>query len=176
MDDLIDFPVALHLFAGPPDRTEGYAAMLRAQRVPCLEIDLLVDARANLRCDVVFRKLCELARRGLIFFALVGIPCKTWSVARVNSTFFPFQTRGRKAVHGLPNLSRAQRLELVDADELGRRAFALGLILDNLLRAVLFETPQQIAVTCCCLGIKSSTPATFLSSLQITQSSISVAC
>ena len=115
--------------------------MLRAQRVPCLEIDLLVDARANLRCDVVFAKLCELARRGLIFFALIGIPCKTWSVARVNSLFFPFQTRSRKAVHGVPNLTRAQRLELIDADDLGRRAFALAVILDDLLRAVLFETP-----------------------------------
>ena len=141
MDDLIDFPVALHLFAGPPDREDGYAVMLRAQRVPCLEVDVLIDARANLRCDIVFAKLCDLARRGLIFFALIGIPCKTWSVARVNSLFFPFQTRSRKAVHGIPNLTRAQRLELVDADDLGRRAFALGVILDDLLRAVLFETP-----------------------------------
>ena len=38
---------------------------------------------------------------------------------------FPFQLRSRKAVHGLPmNLTRAEKLELFDADELGRRAFA----------------------------------------------------
>ena len=141
MDEKIDFQVALHLFAGPPDRQDGYAAMLRAQRVPCLEIDLLVDARANLRCDVVYKKLCELAKRGLIFFALIGVPCKTWSVARVNATVYPFQTRTRGAVHGVPNLTRAQRLQLVDADELGRRAFALGLILDDLRRVAVFETP-----------------------------------
>ena len=57
MEDLIDFPFALHLFSGPPDRPDGYATMLRGQRVPCLEIGLLVDARANLRCDDVYRKL-----------------------------------------------------------------------------------------------------------------------
>ena len=139
--DLIDFPCALHLFSGPKDREDGYAVMLRAQGVQCLEIDLLVDTRANLRCDVIYQKLCALARLGLIFVAIIGLPCKTWTVARVGSKIYPFQLRSRTAVHGLPNLSRTQRLELFDADELGRRSFALALIIEGLKRAVLAEAP-----------------------------------
>ena len=62
-------------------------------------------------------------------------------MARVNSKFHPFQLRGRTAVHGMKNLTRAERLELHNADELGRRAFALALIIEQLKRVVLFETP-----------------------------------
>ena len=80
LEDLIDFPFVLHLFSGPPNRQDGYAVMLRNQGVYCLEIDLLIDSRANMRCNDVYMKLCSLASLGLILFALIGIPCNIWSV------------------------------------------------------------------------------------------------
>ena len=32
-------PVALHLFSGDPDKADGFAAILKASRVPCLEME-----------------------------------------------------------------------------------------------------------------------------------------
>ena len=60
LEDLIDFPFILHLFSGPPNRQDGYAVMLRDQGVYGLEIDLLIDSRANLRCNDIYLKLCSL--------------------------------------------------------------------------------------------------------------------
>ena len=135
-------PIALHLFSGEPDRADGFAAILKASRVPCLEIDTLVDVRADVSHDHIFELLCALASRGLIIFALIGIPCNTWSVARIGSTFYPFQLRSRTGINGLvKGLTFKQRLEVRLADELGRRAFALAKILDRLRYAFLFEHP-----------------------------------
>ena len=143
MAEEITEPVVVHLFAGKPDRPEGFAAILLAHRIPCLEIDTLVDPRADILSDEVFGKLCRLASAGLIIFMLIGIPYSTWSVARIGAMMAPFQLRGRAAgsIHGLPHLSRNQRREVAVADEIGRRAFALALILERLLRAFIFEHP-----------------------------------
>ena len=99
--------------------------LVRSHRIPCLELDLLVSVLADLMLAEVFEELCRLASKGHILFALIGIPCKTWSVARVGSVSHPFQLRGRspKSVHGLPNLTRAQQKQVRVADEIGRRAF-----------------------------------------------------
>ena len=59
-------PIALHLFSGEPDKADGFAAILKASRVPCLEIDTLVDVRADVSHDHIFELLCALASRGLI--------------------------------------------------------------------------------------------------------------
>ena len=75
--------------------------LVRSHRIPCLELDLLVSVLADLMLTEVFEKLCRLASKGHILFALIGIPCKTWSVARVGSVSHPFQLRGRapESVH-----------------------------------------------------------------------------
>ena len=143
MTEQITEPIAVHLCSGRPDRSDGFAAILHAYRIPCLEIDTLVDLRADMLSDDVFRKLCRLASAGLIAFMLIGIPCGTWSVARIGATKAPFQLRGRRAgsVHGLPHLTRDQKRQVTVADEIGRRAFALALILENLQQAFIFEHP-----------------------------------
>ena len=141
LEDSIHEPIVAHIFSGKPNRSEGFAALSSLHSRPCLEIDTLIDRVADMLGDI-FAALCRLAERGLILFALIGIPCNTWSAARVGSSRAPFQLRNRfGGIHGVKGLSAAQRLEIERADELGRRAFAFALILERLGLAYIFEHP-----------------------------------
>ena len=141
LEDSIHEPIVAHIFSGKPNRSEGFAALSSLHSRPCLEIDTLVDPVADMLGDI-FAALCRLAERGLILFALIGIPCNTWSATRVGSRRAPFQLRSRYGgVHGIKGLSKAQKLEVERADELGRRAFAFALILEKLGLAYIFEHP-----------------------------------
>lgn len=137
----INEPIIAHIFSGKAARPDGFAALVVLHGRPCLEIDTLIDPVADMLGDI-FAALCRLAERGLILFALIGIPCNTWSAARVGSRKAPFQLRSRfGGVHGIKNLTAAQKLEVELADELGRRAFAFALILERLGLAYIFEHP-----------------------------------
>lgn len=141
LEGSIHEPIVAHIFSGKPNRVEGFAALSTLHGRPCLEVDTLVDRAADMLGDI-FTALCQLAERGLILFALIGIPCNTWSAARVGSKKAPFQLRNRfGGIHGVRGLTAAQRLEIERADELGRRAFAFALILERLGMAYIFEHP-----------------------------------
>lgn len=141
LDDTIHDHIVAHIFSGAPNREDGFAALSTLHGRPCLEIDTLVDSNADMLGDV-FAALCRLAERGLILFALIGIPCNTWSAARIGSTKYPKQLRSRfQGVHGIKGLSADQQREVEHADDLGRRAFAFASILDRLGSAYIFEHP-----------------------------------
>ena len=76
LEDSIHEPIVAHIFSGKPNRLEGFAALSSLHGRPCLEIDTLIDRVADMLGDI-FAALCRLAERGLILFALIGIPCNT---------------------------------------------------------------------------------------------------
>ena len=75
----------LHLFSGPPRRKDGLMAMARERGIEVVEIDTLVDKCAcDMTDDTVHNGLMSRILQGEFMGAMIGTPCSTFSVARLN--------------------------------------------------------------------------------------------
>ena len=138
-------PCILHLFSGCADRPDGFAAYLKKNNFNCMEIDTKNNKNTqDLLNDNTYNKLIQLANEGYFVGALIGIPCGTFSVARIGAPENqPQQLRGRKLEEreGKPDNTRNQKREVLIANELIKRALAIAEIILNQKGNIIIENP-----------------------------------
>ena len=104
----------LIVFSGPLGRPDGLGAELRSLGYEVVEVDRAdgVDAH-DIRSEVVFARLLAEVRSGAYCAVFLGVPCSTYSVARIQSDGFPDdgppQVRDRDFPLGLPGLEDGWR-------------------------------------------------------------------
>ena len=138
-------PCILHLFSGCADRPDGFAAYLKKNNFNCMEIDTKNNKNTqDLLNDNTYNKLIQLANEGYFVGALIGIPCGTFSVARIGAPENqPQQLRGRKLEEreGKPDNTRNQKREVLIANELIKRALTIAEIILNQKGNIIIENP-----------------------------------
>ena len=74
----------LHIFSGIADRIDGFAAMmLDLYDVTVVEYDTLISVSHDLTNEAVLRELLLRIHAGEFYAAIIGMPCSTFSVARI---------------------------------------------------------------------------------------------
>ena len=144
----------LHCFSGRAHRADGLAAALSARGFECMEVDTLIHAkRHDLLDDTVFKHLCRQASKGYFTAGIFGIPCSTFSVARIPDPSTsgphngPLPVRGRapNEREGLASLTAQQLREVHNANKLAERSIHLATLICQQNGAVIFENPPDRA-------------------------------
>ena len=105
-------PRTLHAFSGKAGRHDGLAQLLLKYNTQCQEIDTVIHAsRHDLLCDIIFRRTLKRAQLGYYTVGVMGIPCSTFSVARIGSNGIeaPGPVRDRNNPTGLNHLTPLQQ-------------------------------------------------------------------
>ena len=139
-------PCVLHAFSGKAHREDGLAQCLQQRDVRCQEVDTVIHAkRHDLLCDAVFARVLAHAREGHYAAAVLGVPCSTFSAARIggDGVTAPAPVRGRQSheLCGLPGLTRLQQTEVDNANKLVERSVELARAVVASGGQVLFENP-----------------------------------
>jgi ribonuclease HI len=144
----------LHCFSGRAHRADGLAAALKGKGFECKEVDTLIhDKRHDLLDDTVFDDLCKQAAKGYYSAGVFGVPCSTFSVARIpdpanpNSHTGPMPVRARAPGErlGLASLTVQQRREVNNANLLVERSAHLATLICQSGGAIIFENPPDRA-------------------------------
>ena len=139
-------PCVLHAFSGKADREDGLARCLQQRGVRCQEIDTVIHAkRHDLLCDAVYNRVLAHARGGHFTAAVLGVPCSTFSAARIggDGVTAPAPVRGRQPHErcGLSGLTPMQQNEVDNANKLVARSVELARAIVAAGGEVLFENP-----------------------------------
>ena len=143
----------LHCFSGRAHREDGLAAALTSRGLECAEVDTVIHSkRHDLLDDDVYDTFCQAAQAGEFQAGVFGVPCSTFSVARIPDPTAPPAhptgptcVRGRDATdrHGLPGLDASQQREVDRANELMRLSVHLATLIHGKGGAVVFENPPD---------------------------------
>ena len=106
-------PLALHLFSGPTQRSDGIKAMFRQRGWDCEDFDIVNGAEQDLSRDDVWTKLLVRIKGRAFRFIVLGPPCSTFSRAREKQPG-PRPLRSEAFPYGLPReeLTEPERKEL----------------------------------------------------------------
>ena len=121
-------PEALHAFSGRAGRKDGLAAYLLKREIRCTEVDTVIHSkRHDLLDDATFKRLRSYAQQGRFQVGFFGVPCSTFSVARLHPEGTePRAVRDRENKYGLPDITPEERREADRANELVRRSVSLA--------------------------------------------------
>ena len=141
----------LHVFAGKANKSDGLAAHLEKVGIDCEEIDTVINAhKHNLLTDTVFHQLLKKARKGEFCMGVFGVPCSTFSVARIKTQGDeegegPRPVRGRQANEreGKRKLTREEQYEVKVANMLVNRSVELAMAIAHSGGGVIFENPSD---------------------------------
>ena len=139
-------PCVLHAFSGKAGRTDGLAQYLAELSIQCKEIDTVIHAkRHDLLCDTIYERVLEQARKVKFAVAVLGVPCSTFSVARIGgdgiNTPAPVRGRATQLRCGLCNLTALQQKEVDNANALVSRSVEIARAVLRAGGDVLFENP-----------------------------------
>ena len=115
----------------------------------CVEVDTIIHKRRHdLLDDEVFGKLLGAAKKGQFNAGVFGIPCSTFSVARIHDgksreNAGPSCVRDRDHKRGLEGLDRSQQREVDNANKLVQRSIELATMICKTGGAVIFENPSD---------------------------------
>ena len=114
--------VVLHLFAGPQRGEDSFTAACARRGWQVVEVDVEQGGAEHDLCDdAVFARLLARVRRREFGAVVAGIPCATFSVARLRPGFAR-PLRGRRGqARGLPGLSQREGWRVQEANELAVR-------------------------------------------------------
>ena len=84
----------LHLFSGPENRVDGFAAYVRSKGWTCDEYDIVNGAHQDLASDHVWQEVMNNIHKGKYQGLLAGPPCNTFSNARKAGEPGPQPLRG----------------------------------------------------------------------------------
>jgi len=129
----------LHLFSGPINRIDGFAAAIRAMGAECVEYDILMGEAGNLLDDEVWQGIAEELRNGRYDGKLGGPPCDSFSGARSGGVrdSGPRRLRGPEGPerYGLPDLRDKENIKVREGTLLAQRDASANSIME-LLEAV----------------------------------------
>ena len=134
----------LHLFSGPYRRAGGFWHHAAKHGLLVDEVDRAADpSGADLLDDVTYESYLGRAERGEYAFVLAGVPCDTWSVARLRScNGTPARPlRDRRQPYGFSRLPAADRRRVNEANELARRALTICLAVHRTGGTFVLEHP-----------------------------------
>ena len=120
------------------------AQLLLKDNTQCQEIDTVIHAsRHDLLCDIIFRRTLRRAQLGYYTVGVMGIPCSTFSVARIGSNGIeaPGPVRDRNNPTGLNHRTPLQQTELDNANQLVERSIEIAHAIIKNGGSVLFENP-----------------------------------
>ena len=141
----------LIVFSGPLGRPDGLGAELRSLGYEVVEVDRADGGDAHdIRSEVVFARLLAEVRSGAYCAVFLGVPCSTYSVARIPSDGFPDdgppQVRDRDFPLGLPGLEDGWRREVRAANDVTSRSMAIASAAVAANAAVIIENPVSRGV------------------------------
>ena len=119
------------------------------QRRIKVEVDTIIHKkRHDLLDDEVFGRLANAAKKGHFNVGVFGIPCSTFSVARIRDEQSrgdagPNCVRDRSHKRGLDGLDRSQQREVDNANKLVQRPIELATMICKTGGAVIFENPSD---------------------------------
>ena len=134
----------LHLFSGPGNRLDGFAAAVRHAGFECEEYDIVNGEEQDLAAEQVWKRVYTRIKAGHYSALLAGPPCNTFTNARKEDDQGPKPLRAATGPerYGLPGLS----IENVEKVKLGnlfaeRTCDAVG-AMDDLKRPSIVEQPK----------------------------------
>jgi hypothetical protein len=136
----------LIMFSGPLGRPDGLAAELCKLGFEVVEIDKLAGGdQHDIRCDATFARLRAEIRSGGFAAVFLGIPCSTYSVARILIEGIaddgPPQVRDIWHIHGFPWLDAGWAREVRAANTVTARAVTLAADATFAGASVIIENP-----------------------------------
>ena len=135
----------LVLFSGPIDRPDGLASELRALGFEVVEMDRLAGTDHDIRDDTVLGRVLAAVRAGRFCAVFLGIPCSTYSVARIPQPGEPAedppQVRDRWHPLGFPWLDDKWRREVRAANDVTDRAMSVAHVAARIGASVVIENP-----------------------------------
>ena len=137
-------PKILHAFSGKAGRHDGLAKILKTLGIQCQEMDTLIRTNRHDLCDdKIFQRTLRRAKHGYYTAGIFGVPCSTFSVARIGADGInePTSIRDRENPKGITELTTEQQKELDNANLLVERSVIIALAIANRGGSVLFENP-----------------------------------
>ena len=136
----------LHLFSGPGGRIDGLRQIMRdIYRLEVVEVDTLIDL---VHCDLlrreVFDDLMRRIRAGEFFGAVIGVPCSTFSVARIprpGQETGPPQVRSWWEPDGMEDISMLWHMRVAASNILVERSVAIARELRAVGASFIIENP-----------------------------------
>ena len=134
----------LHLFSGPHNRHDGFAAFLRKHGWQCDEYDIVNGDHENLASDHVWNKVLDRIKNRFYEAMLAGPPCNTFTNARKFDDAGPRPLRSAEGPcrYGLDDLSPEQREQVRLGNLLAIRTCEAALQMDEVDRPSLIEQPK----------------------------------
>ena len=123
-------PKILHAFSGKAGRHDGLSKILNALGIQCQEMDTLIRTNRHDLCDdKIFQRTLRRAKNGYYTVGVFGVPCSTFSVARIgaNGINEPKSIRDRENPKGITNLTTEQQTELDTSNLLIERSVEIAL-------------------------------------------------
>ena len=134
----------LHLFSGPADRSDGFAAAVRENGAQCIEFDVVNGEAQNLANDKLWNDILGDIRSGHYDGMLAGPPCNTFTNARRSDDGGPPPLRGPHGDdrYGLRNLRVQDKEKVRLGTLLATRAAEAATELHSLNKPFIVEQPQ----------------------------------
>ena len=145
--DVADVRRVLHVFSGPGNRIDGLRqTMWDLHGVDVLDVDTLIDPEGcDLLQDDVFLDLLGRVAAGEFIAAIIGIPCSTFSVARIRvpgrHDDGPVQLRDRERPEGIAEVSALDQQKLDESNKLIERSIELARAIRAAGGAFIIENP-----------------------------------
>ena len=141
----------LIVFSGPIGRPDGLAAELHQLGYETVEIDREDGGAAHdIRKDDVFRRLLDEVTLGMYCAVFLGVPCSTYSVARIRPDGVPDggppQVRDCDNVLGIPGLEAGWMREVRAANDVTSRSMAVASAAVASGASVIIENPVRRGV------------------------------
>ena len=142
---------ALIVFSGPLGRPDGLGAELRSLGYEVVEVDRADGGDAHdVRRDVVLARLLAEVRSGAFGAVFLGVPCSTYSVARIPSDGVPDdgppQVRDCDFLLGIPGLEDGWQREVRAANDVTSRSMAIASAAVAANASVIIENPVSRGV------------------------------
>ena len=144
MEERNDKPCILHLFSGPCNRTDGFAAFALRRGYTCKEFDIENGQQFDLTSDIVWANVMSDIRTGKYVGMLAGPPCNTYSKARRKDGQGPRPLRGPHGAdrYGLSDLTLAEQQLVKTGTLLAQRTAEATLEFNTLGRPSIVEQPK----------------------------------
>ena len=146
LDEANEGKCVLHLFSGPENRVDGFAAYVRAKGWTCDEYDIVNGPHQDLTSDHVWQEVMQNIHKGKYqsILILAGPPCNTFSNARKAGEAGPQPLRGACVPerYGLKDLRMEDKEKVKTGTLLACRAAEAATAMSQQKKPSVLEQPK----------------------------------